>query len=153
MKKTYIETFFGGVVLLVAIGFLAFAYNRGDVATDSGYSVFASFDRVDGLSQGMEVRMSGIKIGKIKNISLNTDTYQAKLEISVSDDIKLPTDTVAQISTEGLLGGHYLALVPGAEEEYLTPGGSIVYTQPSVNLIQMLSKFMFSSGNNTNASQ
>ena len=152
MKKTYLEIFFGAAVLLTAIAFLGFTYNRGEVATSTGYTVNTSFDSANGLAKGMEVRMSGIKIGKIQNIELDKETYQANLKLSIDGSVKLPTDTVAQISTEGLLGGYYLALVPGAEEEYLAEGGDIIYTQPSIDLIQMLGKFMLS-GNESKASE
>ncbi|MHA1539191.1 MAG: outer membrane lipid asymmetry maintenance protein MlaD [Alphaproteobacteria bacterium] len=146
LDKTLIETIMGGLVLLIALVFLLFAYNRGSVGTVSGYDVMADFDNVTGIVDGSDIRLGGIKIGTVSDINLNSETYQATMTLSIDDKIKLPTDTVAEIATEGLLGGHYLSLVPGAEEEYLEDGGNIVYTQSPVDIVQLLSKFMFSAG-------
>ena len=146
LDKTLVETIMGGFVLFIALFFLIFAYNRGSIGTVSGYDVNANFDNISGISDGSDIRLNGIKVGTVSDVNLNSETYQATLTLSIDDKIKLPTDTVAEIATEGLLGGHYLSLVPGAEEEFLEDGSDIVYTQSPVDIIQLLSKFMFSAG-------
>jgi len=142
--RNMIETVMGAVVLVVAAMFLAFAYSHSSLRAVSGYEVLARFDRVDGVSAGTDVRISGIKIGTVTDQRLDPDRYLAVVRMSIDPKIKLPTDTVAEVASEGLLGGRYLALIPGGETEMIKPGGEIKFTQSPVDLVQMLGKFMFS---------
>ena len=113
--RNMIETVMGAVVLAVAAIFLAFAYNHSSLRTVSGYEVSARFDRVDGVTAGTDVRISGIKIGTVIDQRLDTDRYLAIVRMSIDPRVKLPTDTVAEVASEGLLGGRYLELIPGGE--------------------------------------
>lgn len=141
-----IETMMGAAVLLVAGGFMAFAYNSTNVRTVRGYEVVARFDRVDGLARGADVKMSGIKIGSVVEQRLDPEKFLAVVRMSIDPAIKLPIDTVAQVASEGLLGGSFVALVPGGEDKIIAAGGEIRFTQSPVNLVQLLGKFMFSQG-------
>jgi phospholipid/cholesterol/gamma-HCH transport system substrate-binding protein len=143
MGRNLIETLMGAVVLVVAGLFLVFAYSTTNVRPVSGYDLVAKFERVDGLPVGADVRLSGIKIGTVIEQRLEPTTYLAVVRLSINAQVKLPTDTVAQIASEGLLGGNFVALVPGAEEKMLAPGGEIRFTQAPVNLVQLLGKFIF----------
>lgn len=134
----------GAVVLVVAAFFLTFAYSSTNVRTFNGYEVSAKFDRVDGLNPGSDVKISGIKVGTVVEEKLDPETFLAIVKLSIIKDVKLPVDTVAQVSSEGLLGGNFLALVPGSEDKTIEPGGEIKYTQAPVNLMQLLGKFIFS---------
>jgi phospholipid/cholesterol/gamma-HCH transport system substrate-binding protein len=145
MGKNLVETLMGAVVLVVAGMFLAFAYSTADIRPVRGYALTAKFERIDGVRLGTDVKLSGIKVGSVVGQSLDPETYQAVLTLTVESGIKLPVDTVAQISSEGLLGGSFVQLVPGAEDTMLAAGGQIKFTQAPVNLVQMLGKFMFNS--------
>lgn len=145
MNNNVFETILGAVVLLVAGVFLVFAMNAADLQKVSGYTVSANFSKIDGINNGMDVRISGVKIGSVMNTELDSDTYLARVTLSIDPKIKLPVDTVAKIASESLLGGKYLALEPGAEDDMIAPGGQIQYTQASVNLEEMIGKFIFSS--------
>lgn len=147
--RNMIETVMGAVVLVVAAMFLAFAYSHSSLRAVSGYEVQARFDRVDGVSAGTDVRISGIKIGTVIDQRLDPDRYLAVVRMSIDPKIKLPADTVAEVASEGLLGGRYLALIPGGETEMIKPGGEIKFTQSPVDLVQMLGKFMFSGPDQT----
>lgn len=142
--RNMIETVMGAVVLVVAAMFLAFAYSHSSLRAVSGYEVVARFDRVDGVSAGTDVRISGIKIGTVIDQRLDPDRYLAVVRMSIDPKIKLPADTVAEVASEGLLGGRYMALIPGGDTDMIKPGGEIKFTQSPVDLVQMLGKFMFS---------
>ncbi len=146
MSNQLVETLMGAVVLVVAAVFLVFAYSSTNVRPLNGYEVTAKFDRVDGLNPGSDVKISGIKVGTVINERLDPDTFLAIVTLSLQNGIKLPTDTVAQVSSEGLLGGNFLALVPGSDDKDIAPGGEIKYTQAPVNLMQLLGKFIFNTG-------
>ena len=135
----------GAVVLIVAAFFVHTAYQSSGIKKDYGYKLMAEFDKIDGISTGSDVKIGGIKIGTVLDQSLNTETYRAKLTIGVKGDIKLPLDSSAEIASEGLLGGKYVNLTPGADEQMLQDGGAIEYTQSSVNLEEMIGKFAFGS--------
>lgn len=141
-----LEVATGAAVLLIAGGFLAYAVaNTGQKLTRSGYPLHATFDHADGLSSGAEVRIAGVKIGSVDGIKLNPATYQADVTFSVQNNVKLTTDSSATISTDGLLGGKYLALATGGEDTNLKPGGTITITQGSVNLESLIGKYIFGS--------
>lgn len=145
MNHNVVETVLGGVVLLVAAVFLTMAMSAVDVSQVDGYEVSANFSKIDGISPGIDVRISGVKVGSVLDTQLDPKTYLATVTMSIKKDIELPVDTVAKVSSEGLLGGKYMALEPGAEEEMIKEGGKIQYTQASLNLEEMIGKFIFSS--------
>ncbi len=145
MRRNLIETILGGVVLVVAGLFLAFAYSSTGIQAVSGYELFAKFDRIDGLKNGGDVRLSGIKVGTVIGQSIDPKTYLAVVRVSVDPSIRLPLDSAAEIVSDGLLGGKYMSLVPGADEKMIEPGGEIKFTQSPLNLESLISQFMFSS--------
>ena len=144
MGKNLAETLIGIVVLAGAAIFLSFAYSKGGLKTVDGYKVVAKFDRVDGLSEGSDVRMSGIKIGTVVSQSLDAKTYLAVLTMNVKNDIKLPRDSSIKILTDGLLGDKYLSITPGAEDEMISPGGELFHTQGSVDFLSLVGRMIFS---------
>jgi phospholipid/cholesterol/gamma-HCH transport system substrate-binding protein len=146
MSRNWLETILGGVVLIVAIGFFSWAYGRSNVGDPGGYTLLARFDRVDGLVNGADVRVSGIKVGKVLDQTLDPQTYRAEVRFSVMSSVQLPTDSSAAVVSSGLLGGKYLALVPGADEAMLKDGQEITLTQSSVNLEDLIGRYIFSQG-------
>ncbi|MDX6748967.1 outer membrane lipid asymmetry maintenance protein MlaD [Geminicoccaceae bacterium 1502E] len=146
MHHNVVETVLGAVVLIVAVAFLGWAYSRSNAGDPGGYQLVASFDRVDGLDTGSDVRISGIKVGTVLSQSLDTDTYRAEVRFSVRDGIELPTDSSAAVVSASLLGGKYLALTPGADDRMLGDGQAITLTQSSVNLEDLIGRYIFSGG-------
>lgn len=144
MSRNVIETVMGGVVLLVAGLFLVFAYSSSNLRQTGGYEVVARFNSVDGIGAGTDVRMSGIKVGSVVGQRLDAVTYLAELRLNVADNVKLPSDTVAKIQSDGLLGNNYVALEPGAEDEMIADGGEIRFTQDPINITDLLGRFVFS---------
>jgi len=146
MRRNMIETIMGGVVLLVAVAFVVFAFRSTAInsANGSGYAVFAEFDDASGLVTGTDVRMAGVKVGSVVGQKLNPDTYFAEVSMNINQSIKLPTDTSARIIPEGLLGGNFVALEPGGAEDYLGDGDQILYAQGSINVVDLLGRFIFS---------
>ena len=97
--------------------FLIFAYSNASLRTVEGNTYVARFNRIDGVNPGGDVKMSGIKVGTIKGVTIDPKTYVAVVDFTVDRAIQLPTDSSAEIASEGLLGGKYLSLVPGAGDE------------------------------------
>lgn len=145
MNHNTVETVLGGVVLAVAGVFLTIALSSASFKQTSGYTVNANFAKADGITPGMDVRMSGVKIGSVSNMSLDSKTYLAHIAMTIQSSIELPTDTVAKVASESILGGKYLTLEPGGDEDMIKDGGTIQYTQSAVNLEELIGKFIFSS--------
>ena len=138
-----IETLVGAVVVVVAIGFFIFAYNKSDVARVNGYTVTGAFASVGSLKPGADVRLSGIKIGSVQDMHLDPQYFQAIVSMSIDDDVKLPDDTSASISADGLLGGSYISLQPGFSDVDLADGGEITITQGAVDIMDLISRALF----------
>ncbi len=147
MAENRVEILAGAAVLAVAVGFLVYA-NRdsGYVQTGSSYPLSASFRSVEGISAGSDIRLAGVKVGTITNLSLNPSTFMADAQLSVRSDLLLPDDSAIVISSEGLLGGNFVEILPGGSVENLAPGDEIEDTQGAVSIITLLMKFAGGSG-------
>ena len=143
MTGNLVESLIGAVVLLVAGWFLNFAYERTEMTNVAGYELIAKFDRIDGLNIGSDVRLSGIKIGTVTSQELDPDTYEAVVRLAITDSVHLPGDTSVAITSEGLLGGSYLSILPGGMEEMMVDGDEFEETQDAIDLIAMINRFMY----------
>lgn len=147
MAENRAEILAGAGVLAVAIGFLVYA-NRdsGYVQTSGTYPLTASFRSVEGISVGSDIRMAGVKVGTITDLSLNPATFMADAQLEVRSDLALPDDSAIVISSEGLLGGNFVEILPGGSPDNLAPGSEIEDTQGSVSIVTLLMKFAGGSG-------
>ncbi len=144
MKGNVIETVIGGLVIVIAAVFFGYVYTTADLrAGTGGYEVTARFASVDGITTGSDVRMAGIKVGAVTNQTLDLETYEAVLTIAFRPEVRLPIDSSAKITSDGLLGDRYLVIEPGGEEEILTDGMSIDYTQSALDLFGLIGQFLF----------
>jgi len=146
MKGRSITEVLTGAMVLVAAGvFLVYAIMHGGRAPQtSGIALTAQFDRVDGLNQGADVKIGGVKIGSVTELRIDPRTFQAVVTLRIRPDLSLPTDSSAEITSEGLLGGKYVSIVPGGADRLLADGGRITETQGSVSLESLLGRFIFS---------
>jgi len=147
MSNNLLETLIGALVIAVAAAFFAFAFSSADFGSGSdSYKVSAKFANVTGISAGTDVRLSGIKVGTVTGTDLDKVTYQAVVHMQIDKGIELADDTSIRVSSDGLLGGSFLALEPGGGMDYLGDGDEITYTQGSVDLMGLIGQAMFSSG-------
>lgn len=132
----------GAAVLAAAVGFFFYASDTGGLPQADAYELQAHFRSAEGISVGTEVRLGGVRIGTVTGLSLNPETFLAETTFSVSDSIVLPDDSAIAISSEGLLGGSFVEVIPGGSPFNLEPGGEILDTQSSVSLITLLLRFV-----------
>jgi phospholipid/cholesterol/gamma-HCH transport system substrate-binding protein len=147
MKRSAVETMMGAVVLAIAGIFVVFAYSSAAVRTGDGYDLVAKFEKIDGIRDGGDVRISGIKVGTVLSTVLDPKTFQAVVRIKIDKSVELPVDTVASITSSGLLGDKFVQLAPGGDDKIIPPGGTIKFTQASVNLESLLGQAVFSAQN------
>ena len=141
MSEKNLEIITGTIVLIVAAGFLVFIIKVGGFSADNeNYNLNTSFRSAEGIDTGTEVRMAGVKIGTVKSLSLNAETLQADVKLKIEKSILIPNDSSAVISSEGLLGGSFLEIVPGGSFDNYAAGEIIEDTQSSISLINLLLK-------------
>jgi phospholipid/cholesterol/gamma-HCH transport system substrate-binding protein len=143
MNRNAVETVMGALVLVVAAVFLFFAYTTAQVSAISGYELKAKFHNADGLKDGGDVRISGIKVGSIVSQSLDPKTFDAVVTLSMDPSIKLSVDSVAQITSSGLLGDKYISIEPGNEDDLIPAGGTITYTQAAMSLENLIGQVIY----------
>ncbi|MGH7029890.1 MAG: outer membrane lipid asymmetry maintenance protein MlaD, partial [Stellaceae bacterium] len=144
MRGNVIETIMGAVVIVIAALFLFFAYTTSEVRAVGGYPVTAQFSRIDGVRDGTDVRIAGVKVGSVVGENLSPKTYLATVTMSINPKYKLPEDTVAEIISSSLLGDKYMSLEPGGSDQDIPPGGHIKYTQAPVSLENLIGQMIFS---------
>ena len=136
---------------MAALFFLAMqASNLAEFGDSEGYRVIARFENSGGLKVRSPVTIAGVRVGRVRSVSIDRDTFQAVVEMVIDSSIKLPMDTSASIYTEGLLGEQFVSLEPGAEDEYLKDGGEIELTQSALVLEEIIGQFLFSKAQETN---
>ena len=149
MKENKLEVIIGAAVLLVALGFVVFLYQSTGLSVSNSrhYELKADFRSADGIHVGTDVRLAGVKVGTVSDLGLNAETYRAEAELSIENKIDIPDDSALTVSSEGLLGGNFIEIMPGASYEYMQPGDEFLDTQGSVSLISLLLKFVSGSDN------
>ncbi len=146
-NHTKTEVIVGGAVLACAIAFGVYAsQSTGLSQSGAGYELGASFRSLEGVGVGTDVRLAGVKIGTVTGVTLNSDTYRADTRFSVADGVLIPDDSAAVISSEGLLGGNFVEVMPGGSPFYFEAGDEITDTQGAVSLISLLVKFVAGDG-------
>lgn len=147
MSTNTTEVLVGGVVLAGAIAFAVYAGQATGLSWGGdGYELAASFRSLEGVGVGTDVRLAGVKIGTVTVVDLNPQTYRADTMFSVSNGIEIPDDSAVVISSEGLLGGNFVEIMPGGSPFYFEPGDEMDDTQGAVSLISLLLKFVSGSG-------
>ena len=138
------ETLIGLAVIGVAVAFVAYVllFKKERYGLDH-YHYIAHFERIDGLSTGSDVKMSGVPVGYIDSVAIDSDSHQAKVVLSVDRKIAIPADSSAEVASDGLLGGKYISITPGSDSKRLANKGQFAETEPSVSFEKLLNKFLF----------
>jgi phospholipid/cholesterol/gamma-HCH transport system substrate-binding protein len=146
MQNNTVETLIGAIVVAVAALFLFFAYTSTGSGSVSGYSILARFSSADGITPGTDVRLHGIKVGTVSDLSLDPKTYMAIAHLSISNNVEIPDDSAVKITSSGLLGSSYLAIQPGGSDKNIKSGGELTNTQGSVDLMGLIGRAVMNGG-------
>lgn len=146
MKKSILEFWVGLFVLLgiLALGILAFqvAGGKGIGGNQATYTVYADFTDIGGLKINAPVRVSGVLVGRVADIALNPENYQARVTLTIDKKYEFSNDVSASILTSGLLGEQYIGLQQGGDIDNLPAGGTIEITSSAMVLENLIGKFM-----------
>jgi phospholipid/cholesterol/gamma-HCH transport system substrate-binding protein len=146
MNRKLPEILTGLAVIVIAAVFLVYALGRAQALGSGGYELKAQFSSIGGLTVGSDVKLGGVVIGHVTEEHLDPVTYAAIVTMNINANLKVPVDTSAAISSDGLLGGNYVGLSPGGSDTMLAPGASFAVTQSAINIEDLLGKFIFSMG-------
>ena len=144
MRRGSLETAVGALVIVIAVIFAIFTFKVTDYGRETGYLLFAEFNHVGSIKTGSDVRVGGIPVGRVTELSLNPETFKARISLDIESKYNFPLDTAGTIGSEGLLGGSFVEIVPGGMDGNLQPNDEIEFTQDAVDMLQLLGKFMFS---------
>ncbi|MFT4585329.1 MAG: phospholipid/cholesterol/gamma-HCH transport system substrate-binding protein [Gammaproteobacteria bacterium] len=138
------------VGLFVSIGIAALVYlavNLGDLQllSSDGYLLKARFVSSSGLIEGAFVEVGGVRVGTVAKIAIDYDSYESIVEMKLDERIKLQDDAIASIRTSGIIGDKFVKIAPGGSETLLEHGGEIFETESSINLEELISKYIFES--------
>jgi phospholipid/cholesterol/gamma-HCH transport system substrate-binding protein len=137
------EAIVGVLVVILAIWFVIFAWNRtGGGAKAGAIHVAAIFPNASGVTAGTDVRVAGLKVGSVTGLALDPQSYQVKVQLALDPNTKLPADTSASIASDGLLGPTIITMNPGGSPTPLKNGDTITDTQGSMDLMALIGQFI-----------
>jgi phospholipid/cholesterol/gamma-HCH transport system substrate-binding protein len=145
MKSPKTEITVGLFMLLglICMGYLAVQMGDVNLFGKKTYSLKAKFTSVSGLKEGSYVEAAGVRVGKISNIRFDTSNYLATVTMEINRAVKVHEDATASIRTAGIIGDKFIKLSPGGSENYLESGMEVTETEPSINLEELISKYIF----------
>ena len=145
MKKYAMETTVGVFVLagLLCVAYLTVKLGKLEVVGGDSYVINARFKDITGLKNGAYVEMAGVRIGRVTGIVLDTKTNMPIVTMQIQKGIRLTDDSMASIKTSGLIGDKFIKVSPGGSDEILSPGSMIVETESSVDLGDLIGKYVF----------
>jgi len=145
-RQLKIEIWVGTFVLMSIAGLLMIAFQVSNLSTwkdKPSYQVNALFDNIGGLKVRAPVKMSGVVIGRVTNISVDQRSFKAKVEMEIEQTFnELSIDSSASILTSGLLGDQYIGIEVGGEEDYLMEGSDIEFTQSALVLEELIGQML-----------
>jgi phospholipid/cholesterol/gamma-HCH transport system substrate-binding protein len=137
------EAIVGLLVVILAVWFVIFAWQRTGGGEKAGsIQINAIFPNATGVSAGTDVRVSGLKVGTVTGLSLDPQSYQVKVAIALDPDVKLPADSSAAVTSDGLLGSSFVAFTPGGSPTPIKNGDTITDTQGSMDLMALIGQFI-----------
>ena len=135
------ESLIGAAVVAIALVIAALAYYRTGSAGPSGYEINAKLSKADGLAVGTDVRLAGIKVGTVSDLTLDPKTYLVTVHMNIQHDVQLPADSSILVTQSGFLGGQYLSITPGGEDKMMTAGSYFENAQGSIDVMGLVNRF------------
>jgi phospholipid/cholesterol/gamma-HCH transport system substrate-binding protein len=152
MSRKLPELLAGFIVIVIAVAFLVYALLTTGEVSPGGYMLLARFGNIGALTVGSDVKIGGVIIGHVAAETLDPVTYAAIVRLNVNNGVKIPDDSSASITSDGLLGNVYVAVSPGGSNTMLASGAAFPVTQSAINVQDLIGKFIFSLGGSNKSS-
>lgn len=148
MKINKLETLIGFLVIIFSVFFVFFTIKITNRSINKDYyRLNASFDNIEGVNIGTKVKIGGIEIGDVESYFID-ESYRPTLTLRIRKDVQLPIDSNLKISTSGIIGGKYLKILVGGDEEYFADGDSFEFTESTMDLEDLITRFMLNKASN-----
>ena len=137
-KKIRITKFFYGITVFIILFNLIFTEKNirgGDVN-----NYLATFNKVDGVSVGTDVVISGIKVGQVNQVFIK-DNYP-QISMNINKNLKISDDSSVSIQTDGLFGKKFLLIEIGGNDVYLKSGEKFSFSEDSIVIEELLGKII-----------
>ena len=148
MQHSKNDLWVGLFVLLGAAALIFLALQSANLLNlnfRSGYVISARFDNIGGLKPKSAVRSAGVVVGRVRDITFDDTTFQARVTLELENRYLFPKDSSLKILTSGLLGEQYIGVEPGADDKNLASGDNVTQTQSAVVLENLISQFLYNS--------
>ncbi len=147
MNRLNIEFAVGFFMILGLAAFFFLAIKMGDINIwgDDRYQVMARFTSTSGLKEGAYVEIAGVRVGRVKSIEFDEESYESIVKLAIPKDVQLQEDTIASVRTAGIIGDKFIKLTPGGLEDYIEAGGEIIETESTLDIEELISKYIFES--------
>lgn len=148
-SKNSFETIIGGIVLFLCVLFFVHIVKTNNNEKKETYKdvLYAKFSNIDGIKVGSEVKIAGVRVGFVKDIKLDNNSFNVKVKINVIENLNLPIDSVIAVVSSGILGGKFLSIKPGVEDTFLANNSTFSIAQSTMNLEDLIGKVVASFGN------
>jgi phospholipid/cholesterol/gamma-HCH transport system substrate-binding protein len=131
-----------GALVFIALACL-FAFSAGSDGGHLGsYRVIAHFTTAEGVYLDSPVRLAGVQIGRVSTMDYDSNRQQAIVTMEIAPEVELPLDSIAIITSEGMIGGRFIRIEPGGELDMLRDGERLDYTQGSIMFEDLLAKII-----------
>ena len=146
MERTTLDLWVGIFVVAGIAALVMLAMKVGNLSTynmSETYQIHAYFSNIGGLKPKASIKSAGVLVGRVTDIKLDMQRYEADVVMNLDKRYQFPKDTFANILTSGLLGEQYIGLVPGGDSEMLQNGEQLKKTQSAVVLEDLIGKFIY----------
>ena len=145
MKKYSMETVVGIFIFigLICVGYLTVKLGKMELVGSNFYTIYANFESVGGLKKDSSVKMAGVEIGRVGNVSLDVENLNARIAMKIQKGVPVQDDAIASIRTSGLIGDKFVSISPGGSDELLQDGDILTDTEPAIDIESLISKYVF----------
>ncbi|MCB2216747.1 outer membrane lipid asymmetry maintenance protein MlaD [Desulfofustis glycolicus] len=147
MNTKMVEMTVGAFMVAGFLALVYLAFNLGEVGLfDRGrtYEIQAEFDNVSGVKKGATVQVAGVIVGEVSGIRLNDDQL-AELTLKLDRTLKVPTDSIASVKSQGIIGDKFIQITLGGALDHFEERDVIFDTESAIDIESLISKFAFGS--------
>ena len=145
MKKINKEIFLGVIIILVSLVIFISLFNsyNSNKSNHVSFSLNSDFNNVGSLSVGNDIKIHGVKVGEVANISINPELLVANVIIEFDNFYKIPSDSIFTITSNGLMGGSYIDIKIGSSELIFTENETTKYNIDAISIENIISDIIF----------
>ncbi|MCP4271041.1 MAG: outer membrane lipid asymmetry maintenance protein MlaD [Gammaproteobacteria bacterium] len=146
MKKISVEFIVGLFLItgIAAVTYLSVVISGVSGLGTEGYQLKAVFENSSGLKRGADVEIAGVRIGQVESISLDPESQESVVWLTINNDVEVQDDSIASIRTAGIIGDKYIKISTGGGD-LLVDGDEIIETEPAISIEELVSKYIFDS--------